>query len=60
MGKHLETKKMIDWLFFMMPCHLLSILLEQWFSTFPMLLPFNTVTRVVVTSPPNHKIISLL
>lgn len=31
--------------------------LGQWFSTFRMLLPFNTVLHVVVTPPPNHKII---
>jgi hypothetical protein len=29
--------------------------LEQWFSTFLMLLPFNTVPHVVLI--PNHKII---
>ena len=32
--------------------------LEQWFSTFLMLRPFNTVPHVVVT--PNHEVISLL
>jgi hypothetical protein len=32
--------------------------LKEWFSTFLMLWPFNTVLHVVVTS--NHKIISLL
>ena len=32
--------------------------LTQWFSTFLVLQPFNTVSHVVVT--PNHNIISLL
>lgn len=31
---------------------------EQWFSTFQLLQPFNTVSYIVAT--PNHKIISLL
>ena len=41
-------------------CQVGSVLntVEQWFSTFLMLRPFNTVPHVVVTS--NHKIISLL
>lgn len=33
--------------------------LDQYFSTFPMLGPFNTVPPVMVT-PPNPKIFSLL
>lgn len=32
--------------------------LEQWFSTFAMLRPFNTVPHVEVT--PRHNVISLL
>lgn len=30
-------------------------ILEQWFSTFLVLRPFNTVSRIVVT--PNHNVI---
>ena len=33
------------------------LLEQQWFSTFLMLEPFNTVPHVVVTLPPSHKII---
>ena len=36
----------------------MMIPVEQWFSTFLILRPFNTVPHLVVT--PNHKIILLL
>lgn len=37
---------------------ILLLHLKQWFSTFPVLWPFNTDSHVVVT--PNHKMILLL
>jgi hypothetical protein len=34
--------------------------LNQWFSTFLVLQPFNTVPHVVVTRPHNHTILNVL
>jgi hypothetical protein len=57
---HTHVKQQLEHNAFKQRCdRIISNRTERWLSPFPRLQPFSTVPRVVVTTPHNHKIISL-